>query len=321
MGYTKPGEIFDRKYLIKKLVAQGAMGSVYKAEDLETKKIVAIKIPHEGYDKDVISLQRFRQAEKIGYLLEHENIVKVYVTSQKNEEIPYCVMEYVDGPSLQNMIERYLRINIEDAVDYTIQICNALTYLRHEKVIHHDIKPANILVGENKIVKLTDFGIAFSKGLQAVIWASLVRVGGTPAYMAPEKVQDQAMDDYRSDIYSVGILMYHMITGKLPFSGSGVDIINNQLTNNFLYPSRLNQQISAPLEKIIIKAMSPNLPERYQYAAELKEDLLKISKAKISAPAIGRTKSEDRQSVFLVVILVIVAVLFIIGAISFYKKM
>lgn len=318
MWQIKPGQVFDGRYNIKKIIAQGAMGCVYKADDPATGKIVAIKIPHEGYDKDVISLQRFRQAEKIGHLLEHENIVKVYIASDKSSRIPYCVMEFIDGPSLQNLIERYLRINIEDAVNYSLQMCNALAYLRLKNIIHHDIKPANILIGENKIAKLTDFGISFSQDLKLEIWASLVRVGGTPAYMAPEKVQDQSMDDYRSDIYSLGILMYHMMTGKLPFTGTSVEIINNQLTNNFLLPSYLNPEISSRMEKIITKAMAPNPVDRYQYVAELREDLLKVGT--INGNVSKQIKSIAKQDRLTQIVLVILLITIVMVALLLYKN-
>ncbi|MBI5555877.1 MAG: serine/threonine protein kinase [Elusimicrobia bacterium] len=310
---VKPGEVLDN-YKIKKIIAQGAMGSVYKAQDMATGKIVALKIPNEGYDKDLISLQRFRQAEKIGYLLEHENIVKVYNPSRKDSRIPYCTMEYIEGHSLQYEIQRLLRIEVETAIRYTLQMCNVLIYLRHKEIIHHDIKPANILLGENKIIKLTDFGISWSKDLQADTWASLVRVGGTPAYMAPEKVKDHAMDDYRSDIYSVGILMYHLMTGKLPFSGSSTEIINNQLTNNFIPPAKLNPRISSPVEKIIVKAMAFDPVARFQYAAELKENLLAVSR-EIKPPGgvNGTAGAGIKPTAFFRLAVVIIAVVIVLA--------
>jgi len=182
-------------------------------------------------------------------------------------------MEYVDGPSLQYLIEKNRRLTSEDAVNYTMQMCDALEYLRQKTVIHHDIKPSNIIISQDKQVKLTDFGISFSEGLQGEVWASLVAVGGTPAYLAPEKVRDHSVNDYRSDIYSLGVLMYHMFTGKLPFNGSLDEIIGAQITQNFISPSVLNPQIPPAIERIILKALAPNPKDRYQDVTSLKYDL------------------------------------------------
>jgi serine/threonine-protein kinase len=184
-------------------------------------------------------------------------------------------MEYVDGPSLQYLIEKNRRLSIDDAISYSIQMCNALDYLRQKNTVHHDIKPSNIVISMDKQVKLTDFGIAYSEGFEGEIWASLVAVGGTPAYLAPEKIKNHSVNDFRSDIYSLGVLMYNMFTGKLPFNGSLDEIIGAQITQNFISPSVLNPQISPAIERIILKAMAPSPNERYQDATSLKYDLEK----------------------------------------------
>lgn len=273
MQKIKPGSILD-KYEIKKTVAKGAMGAVFKAEIIDTKEIVALKVPLPGFDQELSSLQRFQQAEKIQCILGHPNIVKAFKPLHEKSS-PYMIMEYVDGPSLEYLINQNRRLSIEDAASYTIQMCSVLDYLRQKNVIHHDIKPSNIVINMQKQLKLTDFGIAFCKGLEAEIWASLVSIGGTLAYMAPEKIRDHALNDYRSDIYSLGVLMYHMFTGKLPFNGSTEEVIGAQITQNFLSPSVLNPQITPSIERVILKAMSPNPNERYQDVRALKEDLEK----------------------------------------------
>ena len=274
LGKIKPGYLLDGKYLIKKIVARGAMGAVYKAEVIGTREIVSIKVPLPGFDEETRSRQRFQQAEKIGYQLNHPNIVKVQIPKHE-KSFPYVIMEYVDGPSLQYLIEQHRRLSIEDAVNYTVQMCNALDYMRQQNIIHHDIKPSNIIISQEKQLKLTDFGISFSEDLQAEIWASLCSVGGTPAFMAPEKIRSHSVTDYRSDIYSLGILMYNMFTGKLPFTGSVDEIITAQVANDFISPSVLNPQIPPAIEKIILKAMAPNPNERYQDAMSIKYDLEK----------------------------------------------
>ncbi len=270
----KPGYILDNKYEIKKIVAKGAMGAVFKAEVTDTKEVVALKVPLPGFDQELSSLQRFQQAEKIQCILAHPNIVKAF-KPQHEKSFPYVIMEYVDGPSMEYLISQSRRLSIEDATNYTLQMCSILDYLQQKKVIHHDIKPSNIVVTLQKQLKLTDFGISYCQGMEAEIWASLMSIGGTLAYMAPEKIRDHALNDFRSDIYSLGVLMYHMFTGKLPFNGTTEEVIGAQITQNFLSPSVLNPQITPAIERIILKAMSPNPNERYQNVTVIKEDLEK----------------------------------------------
>ncbi|MBI5555693.1 MAG: serine/threonine protein kinase [Elusimicrobia bacterium] len=272
MQKIKPGYILDNKYEIKEIIAKGAMGAVYKAEVKQTKEIVALKVPLPEFDRDLSSLQRFRQSEKIQFILAHPNIVKAF-KPQHEKSSPYLVMEYINGPSLEYLINHNRRLSLEDATNYTIQMCGVIDYLQQNKVIHHDIKPSNIVVNSQKQLKLTDFGIAFCQSMEAEIWASLVSIGGTLAYMAPEKIRDHALNDYRSDIYSLGVLMYHMFTGKLPFNGSTEEVIGAQITQNFLSPSVLNPQITPTIERVILKAMEPNPNERYQHVMIIKEDL------------------------------------------------
>lgn len=274
MQKIKPGLILDNNYEIKKTVAKGAMGAVFKAEKTDTKEMVALKVPLPGFDQELSSMQRFQQAEKIQFFLNHPNIVKAYIPTHE-KSFPYVIMEYVDGPSLEYLINQNRRLTIEDATNYTIQMCNALDYLRQKSVIHHDIKPSNIVINLQKQLKLTDFGISFCQGMEAEIWASLVSIGGTLAYMAPEKIRDHALNDYRSDIYSLGVLMYHMFTGKLPFNGTTEEVIGAQITQNFISPSVLNPSIPPTIERIIIKAMSPTPNERYQDVNIIKNELEK----------------------------------------------
>lgn len=274
MQKIKPGYILDNKYEIKKTVAKGAMGAVFKAEVKDTKEIVALKVPLPGFDQELSSLQRFQQAEKIQCILDHPNIVKAF-KPQHEKSFPYVIMEYIDGPSMEYLISQSRRLSIEDATNYTLQMCSILDYLQQKKVIHHDIKPSNIVINLQKQIKLTDFGISYCQGMEAEIWASLMSIGGTLAYMAPEKIRDHALNDYRSDIYSLGVLMYHMFTGKLPFNGTTEEVIGAQITQNFLSPSVLNPQITPAIEQVILKAMAPNPNERYQNVMVIKEDLEK----------------------------------------------
>ncbi len=274
MHKIKPGYVLDNKYEIKKIVAKGNMGAVFKAAVIATGEMVVLKVPLPGFDQELSSLQRFQQTEKIQLFLNHPNIVKAY-KPEHEKSFPYVIMEYVDGPSLEYLINQHRRLSIEDAVTYTIQMCGVLDYLQQKKVIHHDIKPSNIIVNMQKQLKLTDFGISFCQGMEAEIWASLMSIGGTLAYMAPEKIRDHSLNDYRSDIYSLGVLMYHMFTGKLPFNGTTEEVIGAQITQNFLSPSVLNPQIPPAIERIILKAMSPTPNERYQDVMIIKEDLEK----------------------------------------------
>lgn len=272
LNKVKPGFVIDNMYSILKVVAKGAMGGVFKAKTLTTQEIVAIKVPLEGYDKELSSVQRFAQSEKIQNMLDHPHIVKAYIPDHKKSML-YLIMEFVDGPSLEYMLSQRKRLEIQEVIDLSLQMCSVLQYLQEHGIVHHDIKPSNIIILDNKILKLTDFGISFSESLKTEIWASLCSVGGTPAYIAPEKVRDHAINDYRSDIFSLGVLMYLMSTGRLPFSGSLEEIIGAQITQNFLSPSVLNTRIHPVLEKIILRCLSPDPKDRYQTARELSSDL------------------------------------------------
>ncbi|GEM_PF-2239037 len=318
MQNIKPGQILDNRYEIKRNIAKGAMGAVVKAEKVDTKEIVAIKFALPGFEQGISSQQRFQQAEKIQFFLDHPNIVKAY-KPEHEKSFPYVIMEYVDGPSLEYLINKNRRLSIEDATNYTIQMCNALDYLRQKNVVHHDIKPSNIVIDMQKQLKLTDFGISFCQGMEAEIWASLVSIGGTLAYMAPEKIRDHALNDYRSDIYSLGVLMYHMFTGKLPFNGSTEEVIGAQITQNFISPSVLNPSISPAIERIILKAMSPTPNDRYHDVNIIKNELEEaVSMSARKAKSVKMTMiPEAGIPIWTLYVLLIIIFLAVIGRIIY----
>ncbi len=323
MEKIKPGFILDNKYEIKRVIAKGAMGAVFKAETVDTKEVFALKVPLPGFDQGLSSMQRFKQAEKIQFFLDHPNIVKAY-KPEHTKSLPYVIMEYVDGPSLEYLINHNRRLTIEDAVNYSVQMCNALNYLRQKNVVHHDIKPSNICIDAQKNLKLTDFGISFCQGMEAEIWASLVSIGGTLAYMAPEKIRDHALNDYRSDIYSLGVLMYHMFTGKLPFNGTTEEVIGAQITQNFVSPSVLNPSIPPAIERIILKAMAPTPNERYQEVMQIKNELeeavsMSARKAKSTKMSIIPEAGIPMWILYLLLIIIILAVIGRIMYVNLYK--
>ncbi|MFN3994960.1 MAG: serine/threonine-protein kinase [bacterium] len=252
-------------YKIEKLLGQGATSKVY----LVTKggKQYAAKVfQHE----DPELLERFKREIEILKQIKHINLVSIVDFGEDNNK-PYLILEYVDGKTLD---EIYLDLTFLQRLDIIIAVSNALNYLHSKGIIHRDIKPENILVDkELKNIKLTDLGIS-----RIVYWRPLTQDGqilGTPAYMAPELFEG-VYTDPRIDIYSLGITMYEIFTGKLPFEGSPSEIVIKHLKETPVLPSLINPNIPTQLEKIIMKAIEKNPEKRYKNISKLIEDLILV---------------------------------------------
>lgn len=264
------GKRLDGRYEIREIIGVGGMAVVYKAYDNIDDRIVAIKILKEEFLANEEFRRRFKNESKAIAVLSHPNIVKVYDVSF-GDRLQYIVMEYIEGITLKEYIEQQKVINWKEAVHFTTQILRALQHAHDKGIVHRDVKPQNIMLLQNGNIKVTDFGIArFSRGETRTMTESAI---GSVHYISPEQARGEITDD-KADIYSVGVVLYEMITGKLPFeSDSAVSVAIMQLQNEAVHPREINPQIPVGLEQITLRAMQKNIKDRYQSAAEMLLDL------------------------------------------------
>jgi serine/threonine protein kinase/beta-lactam-binding protein with PASTA domain len=264
------GHTLSGRYELLARVGGGGMALVYKARDLLLNRFVAVKVLRQQFTHDEDFVKRFRREAQAAASLSHPNIVSIYDVGQV-EDTHYIVMEYIDGANLNEIIRDRAPLQSDEAVKITAQICDALEHAHHNQIIHRDIKPHNILIGNNGRVKVTDFGIA-----RAVTSSTITQTGsvvGSVHYFSPEHAKGVATGE-KSDIYSLGIVLYQMLTGRLPFLGeSPISVALKHLQDTFEQPRKVNPHIPQSVENIILRAMRKNPQERYQSAREMHRDL------------------------------------------------
>lgn len=267
-NYT--GKRLDGRYEIQEVIGVGGMAVVYKAYDNIDDRTVAVKILKEEYLANEEFRRRFKNESKAIAVLSHPNIVKVFNVSY-GDRLQYIVMEYVEGITLKEYIEQQGKLGIKETVHFTMQILRALQHAHDKGIVHRDIKPQNIMLLSNGNIKVTDFGIArFSYSDTKTMTDSAI---GSVHYISPEQARGDTTDD-RADIYSVGVVMYEMLTGQLPFqSDNSVSVALMQLQNDPKRPREINSSIPIGLEQIVMHAMQKNAKDRYQSAAEMLLDI------------------------------------------------
>ncbi len=252
------------KYKILSTIGSGGFGTVYLAEDTWIDKKVALKVPH----KQGVDFSELLREPRLLASLNHPNIVTI-LTAEKQENVFFIVMEFVPGETLEAIIAREGAIDVSRALDYTCQISNAVDHAHKQGVLHRDLRPSNVLVAESGMLKVADFGT--SRFLE--IAAHGTTVIGSPPYMAPEQFQGKAV--FASDIYSLGVSMYQMLTGELPYDTPSPSDLDRLMSGDLLKPARLkNPRIPKAISDIILKAMAPEIHARYQRAGELLDDVL-----------------------------------------------
>ncbi len=264
------GKRLDGRYEIKEILGVGGMAVVYKAFDNVENRIVAIKILKEEFISNQEFLRRFKNESKAIAMLSHPNIVSVYDVSF-GDLIQYIVMEYIEGITLKELIEREGSLRWKDAVHFTIQILKGLQHAHDKGIVHRDVKPQNIMVLNDGTIKVTDFGIArFARSDQRTITDKAI---GSVHYISPEQARGEKTDE-KTDIYSVGVMLYEMLTGKLPFQAeSAVSVAIMQLQRDPQLPTEINASIPLGLEQITMHAMQKSGERRYQSASEILCDL------------------------------------------------
>jgi eukaryotic-like serine/threonine-protein kinase len=270
------------KYKIIAPLGSGGFGAVYLAEDTWIDKKVAVKIPH----RQSLDFGELLREPRLLASLSHPNIVTV-LTAEKQDNVFFIVMEYVPGDTLEQIIERDGALDLGRVLDYTCQICNAMDHAHRQGVIHRDLRPGNVLVTEHGMVKVADFGT--SRFLE--IAAHGTTVIGSPPYMAPEQFQGKAV--FASDIYSLGVTMYQMLTGSLPYRTPGPGDIERLIAGELTVPPRLrNNKIPKGINDIVMKAMASDIATRYQRAADVLEAVLG-ARARPGVPPRGAAPSID----------------------------
>ena len=264
------GKRLDGRYEIHELIGVGGMANVYRCTDTVDDREVAVKILKDEYLNNEEFIRRFKNESKAIAMLSHPNIVKVYDVSF-GDMIQYIVMEYIDGITLKEYIDQQGIIEWKDAIHLTAQILKALQHAHECGIVHRDIKPQNIMLLQDGTIKVTDFGIArFSDKSTRTMTEQAI---GSVHYIAPEQARGDATDG-KTDIYSVGVMLYEMLTGKLPFDGdSAVTIALMQLQSTPKHPREINPGIPIGLEQITMKAMEKLPSDRYTSAAEMLSDI------------------------------------------------
>jgi serine/threonine protein kinase len=278
-GEFAPGSLLDDRFAITEVICNGGMASIYKANDLQNNnRVVAIKIPYQTVEADPTLFTRFQTEEKIGGELNHPSILKFYPV--KNKSRMYLVMEYLEGKTLYQLLRERRVLPEAEALALAGRICEPLQYLHDRGILHRDLKPENIMLCHDGTMRLMDFGIARLAHARRMTFIGFAP--GTPHYMAPERVNGKR-GDARTDIYSLGAILYEMLTGKIAFNNEDtMAIMNARVTGDPESPRRVNPKISSQAEEIVLHAMERDPDKRFPTAAAFKEALDNPTKVELT---------------------------------------
>lgn len=280
------GTLFDRRYQIQKRIGSGGMANVYLAEDQSLHRLVAIKVLNDRFSEDEQFVERFSREASAAARLNHPNIVQVYDRGEADGAY-YIAMEYVDGPTLKQIVTEQGPLSEAHVYSYAQQALNGLRFAHKNGVIHRDVKPHNFMVNDEGRVKIADFGIARAgadKGLTEV--GSII---GTAQYLSPEQARGEHVTG-ASDLYSMGVVLYEMITGRVPFDGDApVNIAIKHVNDPPPVPSTFRPGLSPQLEAVVMKALAKHPEDRYETADDFLEDLRRAREGTLDLTAMGAT--------------------------------
>ncbi len=257
-------------YRIEAPVAQSGMASIFRAVDVRDNRVVALKIPHPDMEADPILFDRFQREAGIGEKLQHPNVMRVY-GGEKRSRV-YMVMEWCEGRLLRQILSEG-RISQDRAIRIALAVLEALEYIHEQGVVHRDLKPENIMVVGDDVIKLIDFGIAGDAAARRLTYANFTATLGTADYISPEQIKGKRGDG-RSDIYALGVILYEMLTGRQPFTGSSpMEVMNDRLLNYPMPPTVAEPAISPQLQEVLYRALERNPQNRYARARDFAQDL------------------------------------------------
>jgi serine/threonine-protein kinase len=257
-------------YRIDALVARSGMASIFRATDLRNNRVVALKIPHPDMEADPILFDRFQREAGIGERLSHPGVMRVFAVEKRSRV--YMVMEWCDGRLLREILSGG-KMSQDRAIRIAIEVLEALEYIHENGVVHRDLKPENIMVDANDNIKLIDFGIAGDSAARRLTYANFTATLGTADYISPEQAKGKRGDG-RSDVYAMGIILYEMLTGKQPFTGSSpLEVMNDRLLNYPTPPSVVDPSISPQVQEVLYRALERDPKNRYARAKDFAHDL------------------------------------------------
>src|SRR5215217_4900983 len=281
------------RYEIVDEIGKGAMGVVYLARDPLIGRLVALKTFRIGYSVKDVELEQFRarfirEAQSAG-ILSHPNIVTIHdVVEQSEDGLAFIAMEYVRGTNLKVLLQGDQSLTLPFIVEVISQVADALDYAHSHRVIHRDVKPANILITADNRVKITDFGIARLDSSNLTQEGQLL---GTPNYMAPEQIQGKDVD-HRADHFSLGVVLYEMLTRHKPFQGENLTVVSHRIVyDHFTPPREYVHQLPPGVEKILARALEKDPARRYQRAREMVDDLRRLVETAVSQDSLNETQS------------------------------
>jgi eukaryotic-like serine/threonine-protein kinase len=267
-----PGTDFGPRYRIECLLGKGGMGIVYKAYDKDLNRVVALKLVRSEFTSDPSSMQRFKQELLLASKISHKNVLRIHDLGDV-EGVKFISMAYVEGEDLHYLLERQGRLPVPRALKIGEQLCAALEAAHSEGVVHRDLKPQNILLDRADNAYVSDFGLAKSLAQGAAMITRTGEILGTPRYMSPEQVEGKPAD-HRSDIYSLGLILYEMVTGEVPFQGdSAFQVMHQRVTLEPKSPKEVNPDLPDYVVRIILRCLEPDPELRYQQAREVSRDL------------------------------------------------
>jgi len=270
-GESEVGKVLDDRFELLAVLSEGGMATVYRALDRKTGQTVAVKIPFMKYESDPGSYTRFQREDEIGRLLDHPSILKIIPVEGKSRL--YLAMEYLEGQTLAQLMLTVRPFPIEDAVKITSRLCTALQVVHDLEIVHRDLKPQNIMICSDGSLRIMDFGIAKAPGDRNLSLKGFTPTMGTPDYMAPEQVRGEA-GDVQTDVYSLGAILYEMVTGATPFQGDNAFVImHSRLSGDPVAPRKLRPEVSPTLEEIILHAMERDPGNRYLSVTGMQSDL------------------------------------------------